>query len=506
MQINILEYLETTVQRLPKKVAFVDEKTSMAFEDLYNQGRSIGSYLLSRGINKKPVIILMGRSVKTIVSFLGVVYAGNYYIPIDEEMPKFRINNIIKNICPSAIIYDNDTKGILEKLDFDGAKYLYEEIIKTTIDTLALKKIRMQAIDTDPIYVVFTSGSTGVPKGVVGCHRSVIDYTESLTEVLEIDEKTIYGNQGPFYFDACLKEIYPTLKNGSTTYIIPKKLFMFPIKLIEFLNTHRINTICWVVSALIMVSALNTFDKVKPSHLETVASGGEAFPIKQFNIWKNALPNASFVHLYGPTEATGFSCYYKVDRNFSENEVLPVGKPFKNTDIFLLNCDTVVSNPFEVGEVCIRGSSLSLGYYGDIQKTEEVFIQNPMNKLFGERIYKTGDLGRYNTRGELEIISRKDQQVKHMGHRIELGEIEANVYALEGIKSVCCIYDKGKEKIKLFYVGDKNSKYITTALRERLPRYMIPNQITMLETMPLTPNGKVDRLLLENFNVNKGEK
>lgn len=337
----------------------------------------------------------------------------------------------------------------------------------------------------------------------MACHRSVIDYIENLSDVLEFNEETRFANQTPLYFDACLKELYPTLKFGATTYLVPKSLFMFPIKLVEFLNEYKINTVCWVVSALTMISSFKTFDKIVPEYLHTVAFGSEVFPIKQFNIWKATLPNAKFTNLYGPTECTGMCCYYKVNRDFELDEVMPVGRPFHNTEILLLNDKNELASCGEVGEICVRGTSLTLGYYHNFEKTNEVFVQNPLNDRYPELIYRTGDLGKWNEYGELVFVSRKDYQIKHMGHRIELGEIEVNVNLLEGISTSCCTYDKEKGKIILYYVGEMTEKELIVILKDKLPRYMIPNKIEKLETMPLTANGKIDRNFLAKKHTNK---
>jgi D-alanine--poly(phosphoribitol) ligase subunit 1 len=504
MQNNILEYLDYTVKRVPEKIAYSNGETGISFREVYDQARAIGTFLNRQGVYKEPVVVFMNRHPKAIVAFYGVVYGGNFYVPIDEEMPRFRIELIMENLNPRAIICDETTKDIVETFQYDGEIYLYDDIVKTPIDEDVIDRIRQASIDTDPIYVVFTSGSTGIPKGVVACHRSVIDYIEQLSEVLEFNEDTVFGNQTPLYFDACLKELYPTLKFGSTAYIIPKNLFMFPIRLVEFLNEHRINTICWVVSALTMISAFGVLDETVPEHLHTVAFGSEVFPMKQFNLWRKALPNAKFVNLYGPTEATGMSCYYIVDRDFGDDEVLPIGRPFRNTDIILLDENNRIPAKGEVGEICIRGTSLTMGYYNDPERTREVFVQNPLNNAYPELIYRTGDLGRYNDRGELMFISRIDHQIKHMGHRIELGEIEYNVNLIEGIKSACCIYREETEKIELYYVGDIDSKDLAIALKKRLPRYMVPNILRALDEMPLTANKKIDRVFLkEHYAKNK---
>lgn len=503
MKTNVLQYLEKTVCRVPDKVAFANESCERTFKEVYDNSRAIGSQLSRDGFYNQPIVVYMKKHPDTIISFFGTIYGGNYYVPLDDEMPMHRIELILQTLQPKAMICDETTAAAVEKLQFSGKLYLYDEISQSEIDEVALNSIRARQIDTDPIYIVFTSGSTGVPKGVVACHRSVLDYIERLSDVLEFNENTVFGNQTPLYFDACLKELYPTLKFGATTYIIPKNLFMFPIKLVEFLNEHKINTVCWVVSALTMISAFKTFDKIVPEYLHTVAFGSEVFPIKQFNIWKSVLPNAKFTNLYGPTEATGMCCYFKVEREFSEDEVLPIGGPFRNTEIILLNEKNERAKKGETGEICVRGTSLTLGYFNNPEKTAEVFVQNPLNTAYPELIYRTGDLAKYNERGELIFLSRKDYQIKHMGHRIELGEIEVVVNMLDGIKSACCIFDDVKKKIVLYYVGEVTTAELAVYLKEKLPRYMIPNIMEKLEVMPLTPNGKLDRVFLKNKYLDK---
>ncbi len=499
MQTNILEYLEHTVQSQPDKVAFTDDTWQLTFLEVFHQARAVGSFLHSKGLYREPVVVFMHKQAKTVTAFLGTIYAGCYYVPLDDEMPKHRIELILQTLNPRAVICDNVTEPIMASYQFSCDLFLYDDISAFPVSTQALCQIREHQLDTDPIYIVFTSGSTGVPKGVTACHRSVIDYIEHLCQVLRFDENTVFGNQTPLYFDACLKEIIPTLKYGATTVLIPKQLFMFPIKLVEFLNEHKINTVCWVVSALTMISAFRTFEKVQPAYLHTVAFASEVFPIKQFNIWKNTLPNARFINLYGPTETTGICCYYEVDREFALDEAIPIGRPFRNTEIILLDDNNQVPPMGEQGEICIRGTRLTLGYYRSPELTEKAFVQNPLNDRYPELIYRTGDLGRYNDRGELMFISRKDYQIKHMGHRIELGEIEAVVAMHDSISVCCCLFDGENKKIVLYYVGSLETREVLGYLREKLPRYMIPHVLKQLEQMPLTPNGKIDRNLLKTI-------
>ena len=504
MQRNILEYLEHTVQKYPDKTAFANESEGMTFQEVYQTSRSIGTCLSRKGYGGEPVVIYMKKHPHMIAAFWGVVYSGCFYVPMDEEMPEFRIELIFQNLHPRAVICDESTAGKVKEISgFDGEVLMYDEISVCPSDDALLADVRSRAIDTDPVYIVFTSGSTGVPKGVVGCHRAVIDYVENLMEVLQVTDESVFANQTPLYFDASLKELFASLKCGATTYLVPKQLFMFPVKLVEFLNEYKINSVCWVVSALTMISSMKTFDKVVPKYLHTVAFGSEVFPIKQFNLWRKTLPDARFINLYGPTEATGMSCYYVVDREFEETDVIPIGRPFKNTEILLLDENDRIPPQGEPGEMCIRGTALTFGYYNNEEKTDEVFVQNPLNHSYHELIYRTGDIGKLNERGELVFISRKDYQIKHMGHRIELGEIEVHVNRIEGIHSACCIYDKETEKIVLFYTGETEVKELVVALRKKLPRYMIPNHVYALEEMPLTANGKIDRVKLNQLNDEK---
>lgn len=504
MQRNVIGYLNRIVEVCPEKTAYSDGISPLSFRDVYLQSRSIGSFLYRRQIYKKPVVVFMKKSPQEITAFLGIVTGGDFYVPVDEEMPAGRIQLILDNVKSPLIICDQSTLGRAKQFEVKDCEIvLYDEIIRTPCEEEALDAIYAGSIDTDPVYIVFTSGSTGIPKGVAACHRSVMDYVEQLSEVMGFGPETVFGNQAPLYFDACLKEIYPTLMFGATTYLIPKACFSFPVRLVEYLNEQKINTICWVVSALTMVSAFGTFDIVKPEYLHTIGFGSEVFPVRQFKIWRKALPEAVFVNLYGPTECTGMCCYYKVEREFAEDEVIPVGKPFPNREILLLSETGEPVKEGEQGEICVRGTALTLGYYNDRERTEAAFIQNPLNHSYPELIYKTGDIGRYDSEGNLCFVSRRDYQVKHMGHRIELGEIEVNVHMLEGVRMASCGYDGKRSKIVLFYVGDVAERELAEAMKSRLPRYMLPNRIIRLETMPLTANGKIDRVALKTGYLEK---
>ena len=496
MRKNILTYLEETAERLPNKLAFSTGKEGMTFGELQRASASVGSRLLSEGAEGEAVLIFMDKHPRALAAFFGAIYAGCFYVCLDEKMPEARMRAIIDNVSPRFLISDKKNIKKAESLGVEKT-YLYDDVCLSDVSVSALGRVRERQCDTDPIYVVFTSGSTGVPKGVVACHRSVIDYTEALCSALPFSEDTVFGNQTPLYFDAPLKEIMPTLKLGATTYFIPKVNFSFPVRLIEYLDTYKINTVCWVVSALTQISSLGALDISVPKYLHTVCFGSEVFPRKQYDMWRAALPKARFFNLYGPTEATGMSCYWEASRALSEDEPIPVGRPFDNTDIILLTDEDKRAEVGETGEICIRGTCLTMGYYNNPEKTAEVFCQNPLRRAFPELIYRTGDIGRYNERGELCFVCRKDNQIKHMGHRIELGEIEATSQRCELVRRSACVYDSEGKRIALFYVGDISEGELSSYLGEYLPRYMIPSVLVRLAELPLTDNGKTDRRTLK---------
>ncbi len=500
MLTNVLEYLEHTAMQYPDKSAFVDEEKELSFGELADIAKRIGSCISTYNITHAPFIVFMEKSSDNVAGFMGVLYSGNFYCPIDTEMPTARIQTIIGMLNPAGIIVDKRNLSKLDSLNYEGHVIVYENAMKQECYDEKLSAIRKKMLDTDPAYVLFTSGSTGIPKGVLINHRSIIDFTDWMSEKFHIISNDNFGNQSPFFFDLSVGDLYCTLKAGCTNYIIPKRLFTFPVELLRFLNEKKINIIFWVPSALCIVANLRALNKVKLEWLDRVLFCGEVMPNKQLNIWRQALPDAMFVNLYGPCEATDACTYYIVNREFGDDEPLPIGVPCENTEILVLNENDRLVGKNEIGELCIRGTGLAMGYYNDPKRTQEAFVQNPLNTSYPEVIYRTGDLVKYNEHGELMYISRKDFQIKHMGHRIELGEIEVAAGGIAGIETCACIYDDDRQKIVFFYIGQKfDDEVLEDMLREKIPDYMIPNIKIRIEEFPYNANGKVDRKRLKEY-------
>lgn len=502
MKNSVLSWLDETAKRLPNKLALQDISGNITYQEYRSKSLAIAYKIveLNKGEMKKPIVVYLEKGKEVLVSFMGVAYSGCFYSPIDTEMPPSRVNKILEVLKPEIVITTNKLKTNFEKFNFYGSYIIYEETICSEEDETAVKPYTEKIVDTDLLYVLFTSGSTGVPKGVSICHRSVIDYIDWVTETFNITQKDTFGNQAPFYFDNSILDIYSCMKMGATLNIIPKKLFFQPVPLLEYIKYNKINTIFWVPSALIVVSKLKAFRNVDLSDtLKRVLFCGEVMPNKQLNIWRKFLPNVTYANLYGPTEITDACTYYIVDREFSDDEPLPIGIPMSNTDILVLNDEDKLVTDDEVGELCVRGTSLAMGYYNNPEKTRSAFVQNPLNKAVPEIIYRTGDLVRYNEYREIIYISRKDFQIKHLGHRIELGEIETAISSLEEVTLNCCLYDEKNQRIVLFVDAQVDRDYIKERIEKLVPEYMIPGKVIYLENMPINANGKIDRIKLKEL-------
>ena len=500
MKTNILEYLTDAASVYPDKCAYFDEQISYSYKKMLDVSKAIGTKLIHKlNVKCRPVIVYMEKSPAMLAAFWGVVHSRNFYVPLDTGMPDVRIRLIVENLKPAAVITDMAYYDKARK--FSQNVFIFEEMTETPVDEELLAQRLSSAIDTDPVYVLYTSGSTGVPKGVVVCHRSLIDYVEQFCNEVGIGEDDVIANQAPFYFDASLIDIYCTLRAKGSMGIVPIEYFSIPLYLLGFLEKYEITTIRWVPSAMKMVSTFKGFKSIRPDKLRKIIFGAESMPTKVYNYWKANYPEAVFVQIYGPTEITGVCTYHIVDRDYADDETIPIGKAFKNTEVFLLDEeDKLISRSDTIGEICVKGTCLALGYYNARQKSDEVFVQNPLNPYYSEKIYRTGDLAKYNERKELVFVSRKDFQIKHMGHRIELGEIETAVMALPNVRNSCCLYDQERQKIVLFYeTDDYDDVTIVEALKNRLQRYMLPNVLHKVDNMPQLKSGKIDRVKLKEM-------
>lgn len=506
MKINLIEYLENTVNIVKDKKAVIDGERNISFEELVVQSKQLAVEIISRGsyINK-PIAVFLPKSIECIVADIAIIYSGNCYMNLDVKTPLIRLKNIIEQIKPELVITNSKNLEIFKSLEIniqyinidliDSEKIFDEEKIQ-----LNLKRI----IDADPLCIINTSGSTGTPKGVVLNHKSFFDFTEWAIETLCISDHEIVGSLSPTIFDIYSFELCMLMAKGSTLMLIPEQNSAFPATILDALQKTKVSFIFWVPTIMVNIANMDLLNKIKLPDLKRVWFAGEVFPTKQFNYWKKALPETMFVNLYGPIEITLDCTYYIVDRDLKDEEPIPIGYPCRNTDILILNDNNKLTKVNEEGELCVRGTSLAMGYYNNREKTEIAFVQNPLNSSYPEIIYRTGDIVFKNERGEIIFKGRKDSLIKHMGYRIELGEIEhVIINFLKLVDNGCVVYNTSKKEITLIYESndEKSVADMKRAIAQVFPKYMVPSAFCRIDKLPRNTNGKIDRLLL-NKKIN----
>lgn len=497
---NVLSWLEDAARAHPERAAVIEDGHALSYGALLRNARRAGTRLGAMGVRGRPVGVYMEKGSDAIGAFLGALYAGGFYAPFNPELPEARLRAMFDVLRPPVVVTD------AERLDaaasaFPGATVVAaDNLFAGEEDAALLARVRSGAIDADPVYVNFTSGSTGVPKGIVVAHRSVIDFIDVFTERFGIRGDDVIANQAPFDFDVSVKDIYSALRVGATLLIVPRRLFSAPAALVDYLCDGGATVMIWAVSALCLLTTFHALDYRAPESVRLVVFSGEVMPVKHLNQWRAALPGATFVNAYGPTEITCNCTYHVLDPDRDYAGGVPIGVPFPNEDVFLLDeSDRRIDAPGQTGEICVRGTALALGYYGDAAQTAARFTQNPLRSAYPERVYRTGDLGQYDDAGELMFRGRKDFQIKHLGHRIELEEIERAMAAVDGVERCCCAFDPVKSRLKGYYVGEIDRAALHAALSERLPAFMIPGVLRRVDAMPLTKNGKIDRRRLEEM-------
>ncbi len=497
MYINtLIQFFENTVARVPDRIAVVENDISITFKELHKMVLAEALAIIEVLANRtcQPIAVNLPKGINCIIADLAVLYSGNAYMNLDVKAPEARNNAILQNVQPALIIGDksklnyecsNFNISMTRDISENEKRMLYENIARI--------------IDTDLCCLINTSGSTGFPKTVALTHRSYIDYTQSVMVAGLIGEDAIAGSMAPSVFDHFSFEVCLLMAAGCTLVLIPEKLPAFPIRLLEFIKEKKVDFIFWVPTIMVNIANMDLLSKIKLPDLKTVWFAGEVFPTAKFNYWRKNLSDVKFVNLYGPTEITVDCLYHIVKEPLPENEPIPIGKPFANIGIMVLDENNRVVDSHEPGiegELCVRGSSLAAGYYNNPEQTARAFTQNPRNGKYPETIYRTGDIVAWNGSGELVFRGRRDAMIKHSGYRIELGEIEKGAFrASPQILNACAIYDREAKKIILFYEARQPlaQNELRKALMLYVPRYMVPHEFIHIEEMPRNVNGKIDR-------------
>ena len=506
MKINLIELFEESVKKHPQKVAVIDKDREITFTDLRDQTIMLAQKIIS-GCPKQnnPIAVFLDKSIESVYSDLGIIYSGNFYMNLDIKTPAERISNILKLVEPRLII---STSKQIKSI---------EAIIPDTIDVILLDTDERKAclneayvlerlttiIDTDPSCIINTSGSTGTPKGVVLNHKSFFDFIEWAIDTFRFEEDLVMGSLSPIVFDIYSFELCMLMAKASTLVVLPGNLAAFPAKILDLIEKHKVNFLFWVPTIMVNIANMDLLSAYQLDSLKTVWFAGEVFPTKQFNYWHHHLPQTTFANLYGPIEITLDCTYYIVNKEIPDEQPLPIGYACRNTDIIILDADDkAVKEPNVEGELCVRGTSLAMGYYNNPEKTAAAFVQNPLNKAYPEVIYRTGDIVCYDEEGLIMFKGRKDNIVKHMGYRTDLGEIEhVIINTLKLVKNGCIVCNQSEKEITLFYEAEQEipASEFRKKIGLSLPKYMIPTVYNHLELLQRNTNGKIDRLYYKNL-------
>lgn len=488
--------LQDTVQihagETPDSTAIVSGKQRISYRELQQRSNQLARLLIRSGCGPGDRVgLLMPKSVEAITGMLGILKAGSIYVPMDTKSPAARLAKIVE-ACEPTLILALGNEGTLDELPAARSlQFSYDDLASETTDPLP----PMVSAD-DPAHILFTSGSTGVPKGVVITHNNVMRFLKWAHRYFATGPDDRHSCHPPLHFDLSTMDIFGTFVAGAQLHLVPEHSNLLPRTLVEFIRNSELTQWFSVPSALKFMAQ---FDAVHPNDfpkLRRLLWCGEALPTPTLQYWMQRLPHVEFTNLYGPTEATIASSYYTIPEiPRSETEPIPIGTACEGEGLLVLDEQLRPLGTGEIGDLYISGAGLSPGYWNDPEKTAGAFVSSPR----GERIYKTGDLARTGPDGLVYLLGRSDSQIKSRGYRIELGEIEAALHTLEEIRECAVVAvdspDFDGKTICCGYVSEREVE--PAQLREQLaailPSYMLPARWMKFDKLPLNANGKIDR-------------
>ena len=510
------------------------DRTAVTFRDEYitysaldTKSDQLAATLSFHGCTKGDRIgIMLSKSIESIIALFGILKAGAIYVPLDPLAPAARINRIIARCGIECLITSHENLSTLCS-DHEAPLLLKKAILtspslkegidhREDIDCLAWEALsahapgdgpRAEISDASPAYILHTSGSTGTPKGVVISHLNALTFVNMAVDFFKIKENDRIANHAPLHFDLSVFDIFGAIKAGATIIMVPEFLSTFPSRLAEYIDREQVTIWNSVSSVLAMLAAKGRLERFAFGSLRLVHFSGEVMPLKYLWILKEHMPGADFFNIYGQTEANS-SLFYRVDdvtKDHARN--IPIGKPFPHFDIFAIDDKgQVISGVGEEGELHVLSETVALGYWHDEERTRERFVPDPRGRSSQTRVYKTGDLVRLDTEQNYIFIGRKDHMIKSRGHRIELGEIEVllNSHPLVRQAALFTVPDEliGNRiiaSVSLIEGAEFSQKEFVDFCAAALPRHAVPEVIEYRVALPITPNGKIDRMALAKY-------
>jgi len=501
----VQQYFSESATRFPEKPCVCCDEDSLSFREVENFTNAFARAIKVAGVQRGEFVpFFMKKSVRSILSILSILKADCAYIPIDGKSPAQRLKSILTAAQASVIIVDDESQSLLEELlPVDERPKTIKKIINISRFTpVETAPIEAQNLSIDIAYVLFTSGSTGVPKGVMIPHKAIIDYIDWCVETYHLNADDVIANHAPLYFDNSTFDLYCAFKTGATLQLVHEELNVVLPRLVKWLSERAISVFFCVPSVLTMLLRSKRLKPDSFPKLRHLICAGEVLPRDILSEWMVMYPHIQFANMYGPTEIT-VDCSYHIQHEIPSKDVLsiPIGKARTNMELFVRTDGGELSQAIGAqGELLVRGTSVAYGYLGDAERTQKSFIQNPLNPFFHDLLYCTGDLVRVDQNGDYLFLGRADDQIKYLGYRIELGEIEASLVGIEGVHEGVVVFNNSSNEsereiaalVSLLEGFDADN--LRQALEKRLPKYMVPTKIKITnDDFPRTANGKYDR-------------
>ncbi len=497
LQQTIATLFEKQVKRTPLRVAVEYDGIGLSYHELNRRSNQLAHYLREIGIQDGDRVgICVERSLQMIAGLLGILKAGAAYTPLDPNYPQERLEYMAQNAGLKVLLIQED---LAQKVALPGVRLLVFEKEQSKIEEQPEEKPVSQATSDYPAYIIYTSGSTGKPKGVCVCHRNVARLVVN-TNYADMGPHQVFLQFAPIAFDASVFEVWGALLNGGRLVVFPASTPSAE-ELGDWLAQHDVTTL-WLTAGLFhQMMEADTGRQFR--HVRQLLAGGDVLSPRLVQKFLNQYPDCRLINGYGPTENATFSTCGELRDMTEDASSVTIGKPIANSTAYVLDDDMQPTPIREVGELYLGGSGLAHGYWNEPVLTAEKFVPNPFSNAPGERLYRSGDLGRRLADGNLEFVGRIDNQIKLRGFRIELEEIEAALEQHSEVAQAVVILredNPGDKRIVAYVVPqlEETARAIELRkyLRERLPEYMVPSSFVFQKSLPLTPNGKVDRRAL----------
>ena len=497
----VQQYFSESAACHPDKPGICCADESLSFREADEFSNAFARALQAAGVARGQFVpFFMDKSVRSILSILSILKADCAYVPIDFKSPGQRMQSILKATEARVVIVDDESQAVFEELIPVVERPVLLNI--SQFKPADVVPVRSQNLSIDVAYVLFTSGSTGVPKGVMIPHKAIIDYIEWCVEVYALSEDDVVSNHAPLYFDNSTFDLYCAFKTGATLHLVHEELNVVLPRLVNWLSDRKISTFFCVPSVLTLLLRSRRLKADSFPRMRHIIAAGEVLPRDILAEWMEKYPHVQFTNMYGPTEIT-VDCSYHILHEKPGKDLLsiPIGKARNNMELFVRTAGGELSQAIGAeGELLVRGTSVAYGYLGDTERTQKAFIQNPLNRFFHDPLYCTGDLVRVDENADYLFLGRADDQIKFLGYRIELGEIEASLVGIDGVHEGVVVFNNSaveaeRELGALVSLDDGFSlDDLRHALQKRLPGYMVPTRFKITgEDFPRTANGKYDR-------------